>query len=393
MIAIENTRLLTEQREALEQRTATAEVLQVINASPGDLRPVFNALLEKAMRLCGAAFGSLYTYDGTRFHSAAQLGVPTAYSAVREKTPPSGQSGGPATRILQTKRTVHILDMASEEAYQSGNDDIRALVELGGARPILGVPLLKDGALLGYISIYRQEVRAFSGKETALLENFAAQAVIAMENSRLLAEQREALEQQTATAEVLQVINSSPGNLAPVFDVMLEKAQTLCEADVGSFWSSDGEDFQVVASTVGDDLGRIVSPPAGTSLERIARGEDVVQIADVIDQEGYQTGIGQERTQRVGTRTALAVALRKDNALIGAITTGRRDVRLFTDKQIALLRSFAEQAVIAMENARLLNEQREALEQQTATADVLRVINTSPGDLTPVFDGNPGKSA
>ena len=263
VIAIENTRLLTEQCEALEQQTATAEVLQVINASPGDLRPVFNALLEKAMRLCGAAFGSLYTYDGTRFHSAAQLGVPTAYSAVREKTPPSGQSGGPATRILQTKRTVHILDMASEEAYQSGNDGIRALVELGGARTILGVPLLKDGALLGYISIYRQEVRAFSGKETALLENFAAQAVIAMENSRLLAEQREALEQQTATAEVLQVINSSPGNLAPVFDVMLEKALTLCEADVGSFWSSDGQDFQVVASTVGDDLGRYVQlPPA-----------------------------------------------------------------------------------------------------------------------------------
>src|SRR5262249_14141595 len=161
-IAIENARLINETREALEQQTATAEVLQVINASPGELSPVFNALLERAMQLCGAAFGSLYTYDGAQFHSAAQLGVPAAYSAVREKTPHSGQSGGQATRILQTKRTVHILDMASEEAYQSGNAGIRALVELGGARTILGVPLLKDGAVLGYISIYRQEVRAFS---------------------------------------------------------------------------------------------------------------------------------------------------------------------------------------------------------------------------------------
>jgi len=249
VIAIENARLLTEQREALEQQTATAEVLQVINASPGDLAPVFDALLERAMRLCEAAFGSLYTYDGQHFRSAAQRGVPAAYSALRERTPPSGQSGGPATRILQTKRTVHILDVMSEEAYQSGHTGIRALVELGGARTILGVPLLKDDSILGYISIYRQEVRAFSEKQIALLENFAAQAVIAMENARLLTEQREALEQQTATAEVLQVINSSPGNLAPVFDTILEKALQLCGAQFGGVSTFDGKRRTLMART------------------------------------------------------------------------------------------------------------------------------------------------
>ncbi len=179
------------------------------NASPGDLAPVFDALLEKAMRLCGAAFGSLYTYDGARFQSAAQRGVPAAYSAVRERMPPSGRSGGPATRILQTKRTAHILDMASEEAYHSGQPGIRALVEVGGARTVLGVPLLKDNTVLGYISIYRQEVRAFSGKEIALLENFAAQAVIAMENARLINETREARDNAEAALRVLKATQAS----------------------------------------------------------------------------------------------------------------------------------------------------------------------------------------
>jgi two-component system, NtrC family, sensor kinase len=209
VIAVENARLLNEQREALEQQMATAEILQVINASPGDLAPVFDALLEKAMRLCGAAFGSLYTYDGARFQSAAQRGVPAAYSAVRERMPPSGRSGGPATRILQTKRTAHILDMASEEAYHSGQPGIRALVEVGGARTVLGVPLLKDNTVLGYISIYRQEVRAFSGKEIALLENFAAQAVIAMENARLINETREARDNAEAALRVLKATQAS----------------------------------------------------------------------------------------------------------------------------------------------------------------------------------------
>ena len=245
---MENARLITEQREALEQQTATAEVLQVINSSPGNLAPVFDAVLEKAMRLCGAAFGSFYTYDGEQFHSAAQRGVPPAYAEFRAHNPPRPMPGSTFARALETRRTLQDLDLKAHKPYLDGNPGARAMVELGGIRTILAVPLCKDEAVLGHINVYRQEVRAFSEKQIALLENFAAQAVIAMENARLITEQREALEQQTATAEVLQVINASPGDLTPVFDAMLEKAMRLCEAAFGELFVFDGECFLSVAN-------------------------------------------------------------------------------------------------------------------------------------------------
>jgi two-component system NtrC family sensor kinase len=200
VIAIENTRLLTEQREALEQQTATAEVLQVINASPGNLAPVFDAVLEKGLRLCGAAFGTLYTFDGKRFRAAAMRGLPAAYAEFRAEHPPAGRSGGGPARMLETKRPLHILDLKAEEFYQT-DAERRTMVELTGARSCLGVPLVKDEAMIGFISIYRQEVRAFSYKEIALAENFAAQAVIAMENARLLDEIRQRQEELRVTFE------------------------------------------------------------------------------------------------------------------------------------------------------------------------------------------------
>jgi GAF domain-containing protein len=250
---MENARLITETREALEQQTATAEVLGIINSSPGSLTPVFDAMLDKAMRLCDAAFGSLYVLDGQRLRSAAQRGVPEAYANYRAAVPPSS-TGAIVADLIRGKRPIHVLDMKDYKRYREGYPDARAIVDLAGARTTILVPLVKDDAFVGYISIFRQEVQAFSDKQIALLENFAAQAVIAMENARLLGDLRqrtsdlqEALEQQTATAEVLQVINVSPGNLVPVFDAMLEKAMSLCEAGFGSLYTYEGNRFRSAA--------------------------------------------------------------------------------------------------------------------------------------------------
>jgi PAS domain S-box-containing protein len=393
VIAMENARLITETREALEQQTATAEVLQVINSSPGDLTPVFDAMLEKATSLCEAAFGVLHIYDGERFHPVSTLGVPGAYADYLRRDPPEfGPGTGPA-RVLAGERVVHVVNMADTEAYRAGEPNRRAIVDLGGARSALGVPLLKDEMVLGHFTIYRQKVRPFTEKQIALLQNFAVQAVIAIENARLLTETREALEQQTATAEVLQVINSSPGDLAPVFDAMLEKAMRLCGAAFGSFLTFDGEHFLAVVhrgvpAELVESLRQPQYPTPGGSFERLVHGERIVHLADISDDDAYRRGL-RGRVAMVdigGARTAVWIALCRDDALLGALVLYRQEVRPFTDKQIALLQNFAAQAVIAMENARLINETREALEQQTATAEVLQVINSSPGDLAPVFD-------
>ena len=216
---MENARLISEQREALEQQTATAEVLRVINASPGNLAPVFDTVLEKALRLCGAAFGCLYTYDGQRFPIAAMRGVPEALAEFITTQPPLLPSpGGKVERVLTTKRAVQILDLAADDMYLTGDVDTHAYVDLGGARTIVDWPLLREGAVVGLIAIYRQEVRAFSEKEVALLENFAAQAVIAMESARLLNELRARTDELSQRQAELRVTFENMGDGVAMFD-------------------------------------------------------------------------------------------------------------------------------------------------------------------------------
>jgi GAF domain-containing protein len=416
VITIENARLVNELRqrttqltEALEQQTATSNVLQVISSSPGNLEPVFLTMLENAVRLCDAKFGSINRWDGEALHLVGTYNVPPAFAEFRKRTPFRPGPENPISRMLMTKTVIHFHNLATEQGYIERNPTFVAAVELGGVRTFLAAPMLKENELIGVVIVYRQEVRPFSEKQIEIIKNFAAQAVIAIENARLLNELRQSLEQQTATAEVLRVISTSPNELDPVFRTMLTNATRLCEADFGQLLLHQG-DGQFLAVAMHN------APPAFADLrkrepvvrfsETLARAVtdkqiQFLQISDCTEDAFYKRG-GADFVKFVDlckVRTLLGVKLRKDDELIGVFGIYRKEVRPFTEKQIALLRSFADQAVIAIENARLLNELRqrttdltertadltEALEQQTATSEVLQVISSSPGDLEPVF--------
>src|SRR6516165_5183874 len=395
VIAIENARLLNELRESLQQQTATSEVLSVISSSGGELESVFNSMLKNATRICEAKFGAMYFREGDDFRTVAMHGAPQALVDARLH---KLRHPGPNTalgRTVQTKDAVQIEDIAADQAYTERDPQRVAAVELGGVRTLLSVPLLKDDEVIGAISIYRDVVRLFADKQIELVKNFAAQAVIAIENARLLNELRqrttdltESLEQQTATSEVLNVISSSPGELEPVFQTILEKAVRICDAKFGNLFRFDGEKLHPAAqfntpAALLDALtrrGPFEATP-GSSLDRVMRTKQVFHTAGMVAEvvRGLSPTLG-------GARSQVTVPMLKEDALIGAIVIYRQEVRPFNDKQIELVKNFAAQAVIAIENAQLLNELRQSLEQQTATADVLRVISGSPGELEPVFN-------
>jgi GAF domain-containing protein len=399
VIAIENTRLLNELRESLQQQTATADVLKVISSSPGELDPVFKAMLENAVRLCGAKFGMLYLSEGDGFRTVATHDVPRPFAEKRAREPLfSVPAGSPMGRVKRTQQVAHLADITTEQGYVEGDRPLRDLAELGGARTLAAVPMLKDNRLIGAIVIYRQEVRPFTDKQIELVQNFAAQAVIAIENTRLLNEQRASLERQTATAEVLRIISSSPGELQPVFDAMLQNATRICEATLGSLFLYKGDAFRAVAvhgdsyyadwSRREPDLNMHTDLHKGTPLERLTHSKKFLHIHDLRADESYLSGNPRIKAlaESAGARTHLVVPMLKDDELVGAIVIYRQEVRPFGDKQIELVQNFAAQAVIAIENTRLLNELRESLQQQTATADVLKVISRSTYSLQTVLD-------
>jgi GAF domain-containing protein len=405
VIAIENTRLLSELRESLDQQTATSEVLSVISSSPGELEPVFKVMLENAARICEASFGNLLLCEGSEFRVATMHNPPAAYADYRQHQRTFQPSpNNPIGRLTATKKLQHIADARTEQVYIEGEAALVRLVDDAGARTLLAVPMLKENELIGVFGMFRQEVRPFTDKQIALVTNFAAQAVIAIENTRLLSELRESLEQQTATAEVLSAISSSPGELQPVFDAMLTNATRLCEAQYGTLWLRES-DGRVRNAALHGELPKAFSkewgvgasfqlnPSAPTS--RVIETRKPVQVADLKEDSSYLQGVplAVASVEVAGIRSLISVPMIKDDAVVGALNIYRREVRPFTDKQVQLVTNFAAQAVIAIENTRLLSELRErtddlteSLEQQTVTAEVLRVISSSPGDLKPVFE-------
>ena len=366
-----NALLQRERDEALDQQKATAEVLRVISMSPGDLKPVFDAMLANAVRLCDAKFGTLWLYEGDAFRAVALHNAPRAYAEQRRRDPVL-RPGTETTlgRMARAKQVVQVADIAAGKGYAERDPLSVATVELAGARTFVSVPMLKENELIGAINIYRQEVRSFTPQQIELVKSFATQAVIAIENTRLLNELRESLQQQTATSEVLGIISSSLGELEPVFQSMLENATRICEAKFGNLLLHDGNVFHVRAMHNAPPAWSelrlrdpSIRPGPNHPLARMAATKHFQHTTDLKVDVAYL-----ERdpalipiVELAGARTALVVPMLRDDVLVGAIVIYRQEVRPFTDKQIALVQNFASQAVIAIENTRLLNELREVL--------------------------------
>jgi class 3 adenylate cyclase len=383
-------RLTNELREAVEQQSATSEVLRVISSYPDDPQPIFQAMLKNAVRLCDALFGNLYRWDGDALHVVAWThNTPPSFrdmitSPLEErvliearKRPPHRAGQGPIGRMIATKTLQHVVDAREIQSNLLDPTSVAAIDR--GIRTVLIVPMLRENELIGAFILSRGEVRPFTDKQIELVKSFAAQAVIAIENARLLNELRqrttdltETLEQQTATSEVLQVISSSPGDVQPVFGTMLEKAVRICDATFGNIyrWRDNALHLASTHNT----------PPAYAEhrrrwpmrfdempreLRQMVQSQLPVQVSDYVAHvaEDQDNSISRMGIELGGIRTVLDVPMVKESELIGAFILSRKEVRPFTEKEIELVKNFAAQAVIAVENARLLKELRERTEE------------------------------
>jgi len=382
VIAIQNARLFHETKESLERQTAIGDILRVISTSPGDVKPVLDAVAERAVRICEAQVVDIILRQDETINVAAtfgDLGRPLGEAVPLDRTTVMGRS-------IVDGESVHVADLQSaDQDFPRGSE----LARRYGHRTILAVPLLREGRALGTILVRRTEVRPFDEGHIALLRTFADQAAIAIENVRLFDETKEALERQTATAEVLKTISQTTFDLRRVLSTLIENATRLCEASHGFVFRPDGAVYRLaVAHGASPEFEAHIAhipvrPERGYLIGRVVTERQPVQILDAHADPDYR----QAESQRLGGyRTMLGVPMLKGNEVVGVIVVWRQEVRAFTDKQTELLTTFADQAAIAIENVRLFNETREALEQQTATAEVLQVISSSPTDVQPVFD-------